>query len=401
MTARTHAHTHPSDPATLHSGLWLGRWFGVEVRADFSLLIIFALIVVNLGAGVFPTWHPDWPLWLVWGVALVAAVLFFGSVLVHELSHALMGRAQGISVPRITLFLFGGMAHMEGKPRSPKAEFWMAIVAPLTSIGIGFAASLLGFILAAPVFPGTDFRQLFPRLGAMTTLLLWLGPINFALGVFNMIPGFPLDGGRVLRAVLWGATGDLAKATRWAAGLGRFIAWLLMGFGALHVFGGALLQGIWLLLIGWFLNNAARASQQQVVVLQALADVPVTRVMRTALARVPPDTSVESAVRDILLASDQESIPIEADGKWIGLVSLADIRKLPQERWPEVTVSEVMTSAEQMPTLPPDAVAEQALERLGDSRTDQIPIVDRGTMVGVVSGRDLAKWLSLRGVASS
>lgn len=365
---------------------------------DWSLLIVFALIVVNLGAGVFPNWHPDWPGWFSWAVAVAAAALFFASVLVHELSHAVVGRAQGIPVPRITLFLFGGVAHMEGEPRSPKGEFWMAIVGPLTSIAIGVTATVAGALLAGlAIAPFERPERALQQLGPVSTLLLWLGPINIALGVFNMIPGFPLDGGRVLRALLWGVTGDFMKATRWAAGLGQVFAYVLMGIGAVNLFGGAPLQGLWLLLIGWFLNNAARASQQQVILGHALAGVSVTHVMRTSLARVGPETTVEFAVRNIFLVSDQDSIPVEEDGRLVGLVSLADIRALPQERWPEVSVADIMTRAEQLTTLPPDAGAEQALKQLRDKNNDQIPVVDRGRMLGVVAGRDLVKWLSLRG----
>jgi len=331
-------------------------------------------------------------------------VLCCASVLAHGLSRAVVVRAQRIPVPRITLCLCGGLARMGGEPPSPKAEFWMTIVGRLTSLFIGIAATLLGAALAqGSLSPEAiaDPEQMLSGVAPLPTLLLWLGPINVLLAVFNIIPGFPLDGGRVLRSILWAVTGDLTKATRWATGAGRAFAWLLMGIGAVNLFGGLVLQGLWLLLIGWFLNNAARMSYQQLVVRRALEDVPVTRVMRTNLARVDPDTTVETVVRDVFLVSDQESVPVESpQGELRGLISLAEVRTLPKERWPQTRVSEIMTTPANMTTLPPDAGAEQALQRLGEQQVDQIPIVDHGKVLGVVAGRDLIKWLSLRGIAA-
>src|SRR5690606_13431688 len=211
---------------------------------------------VNLGVGLIPAWHPDWGAGLVWSVAVLAAVLFFASIALHELAHALVARRYGIPVRRITLFVFGGMAHMESEPPSPKSELLMAAVGPLVSLLVGVVATALGSVLASDAVSrdGDDPVALARAIGPAATLLLWLGPINVLLGLFNLVPGFPLDGGRVLRAILWWGTGDLVKATRWASGAGRVVAWTLMGFGVLQLFSGLWVQGLWLLLIGWFLN---------------------------------------------------------------------------------------------------------------------------------------------------
>lgn len=387
-------------PSPYLSGFFVGRIGGIDIHVDWSLLIIFVLIAFNLGAQVFPHWHPDWSVALTWGVALAAAALFFGSVLAHELSHALVGRAQGIAIPRITLFLFGGMAHMQGEPRSPKAEFWMAVVGPVTSLAIGAGATLLGGAMARDTLAHAleQPEAMLAGVAPVPTLLLWLGPINILLGLFNLVPGFPLDGGRVLRSVVWAATDDLKKATYWASNAGRAFAWFLMGIGILNLFGGGLLQGVWLLLIGWFLSNAARASYQQLVVRQALESVPVTRVMRTRLSRIEPTTTLESVVREVLLVSDQRSVPVESEGTLLGMITLADVRRVPQERWPEVPASAAMTQVDQIPTLPPDAGADQALRRLREEKGDQIPVVDHGHLLGLVAASDLIKWLSFRGV---
>jgi Zn-dependent protease/CBS domain-containing protein len=383
-------------------GLGLGSLFGVEIRADWSLLVIFALIAFNLGAGVFPSWHPDWSLALSWGVAFAAATLFFVSVLAHELSHALVGRAQGVAIRRITLFLFGGAAHLEGEPPSPKAEFWMAIVGPVTSLVIGVGATAAGMAMAGQgAWPSTAVEQpleVFSVLAPVPTLLLWLGPINVVLAVFNVLPGFPLDGGRVLRSALWAVTGDFVKATAWAAAAGRALGWGLMALGVVQAFGGALLDGMWLVLIGWFLSNAARMSYQQVLAKQALENVSVADVMRTRIATVGPETTVQSLVHDVLLVSDQDCVPVVAppDGL-VGLVTLADARTVPMDDWSVTPVRQVMRTTAETGSLPPDAAAQSALDKLARSNGDQLPIVKEGRLLGLVSGRDLVRRLSLAG----
>src|SRR3989304_1275370 len=202
---------------TMHiaAGLRLGRIAGIEIAADWSLLIIFWLIAFTLAVGVFPGWHPDWGAALSWATALAAALLFFASVLVHELSHALVGRAHGIVIRRITLFMFGGMAQMENEPSTWRAEFAMAIVGPLASLALGIPFLGLAAISSAPRDIDPDKPQeTFAALAPLPTLLVWLGPVNIILALFNLVPGFPLDGGRVLRAILWAVTGNLRMAPR-------------------------------------------------------------------------------------------------------------------------------------------------------------------------------------------
>jgi Zn-dependent protease len=382
----------------LGGGFRLGRIFGVDIHVDWSLLIIFALITVNLGAGLFPSWHPEWGLALHWTVALGAAILFFASVLAHELSHAVVGRAQGIPVRRITLFLFGGMAHMEAEPKSPKAEFLMAVVGPVVSILIGIVATVAGAALggASPEELAESPEAALASVGPVASLLLWLGPINILLGVFNLVPGFPLDGGRVARSILWWATGDLMKATRWAAGAGRVFAWLLMGWGVVNLFGGAFVGGIWLLLIGWFLNNAARMSYEQLLVRHALEDVPVSRLMFRQPRTVEPGVTLDAFVRDHLMAGDQAAYPVVSGGTLEGLVTIHDLRRVPQQDWPHVIVAEIMTSAGDLVTLPPDADAEQALQELGKHDFGQLPVVEDNRVLGLVRRRDLVKWVALQ-----
>lgn len=383
-------------------GISLGKLFGIGLRIDWSLLIIFAIIVFELGAAVFPSWHPEWDPALTWTMALATAVLFFASILVHELSHALVARTQGIPVRRITLFLFGGLTQLEGEPKSPKAEFWMAVVGPVVSIVIGLAATFVGAALAgAPLQTAIDagdpvaLQTAFADAGPFATLLLWLGPINLLLGIFNLVPGFPLDGGRVLRSIIWAITDDLRKATRWASFVGQLFAWTLMAFGVLNFFAGAWTSGLWLLLIGWFLNNAARVSYQQLLVRQALENVPVTQVMRSSFATLAPDLSVEAFMRDHALASEQQVFPVVVDGYLLGTVSVEQVRHVPRDEWPTRAVQQIMVPQAQLPTLPPDAGAERALLELARNDVDQLAIVEGRRLLGLVRREDLLRWLDI------
>jgi Zn-dependent protease len=388
------------------SGLRLGSVFGVPIHVDWSLLIIFLLIAVNLALGLFPAWHPEWSPVLSWSVALAAAVLFFASVLAHELSHAVVARSRGIPVSSITLFIFGGLAHIEDEPRSPKDEFLMAAVGPVVSIAIGLLALLGAWALAGdalaqldPEAPST-MAPVMRSVGPLATLLLWLGPINVMLGLFNLVPGFPLDGGRVARSIVWWATGDLVKATRWAAGAGQVFAWVLMGIGAVELLTGGAVGGVWLLLIGWFLNNAARQSYAQVIMRRALDDVPVSRIMYTRVGTLPPELSVEAFVRDHLLATDTDQAcwPVVTDeGRLLGLVSMDDVRRVSQERWPVTAVTEIMTPADELDAVSPHADAEQALRLLSRSDVEQLPVLEGGRVLGFVRRRDLVRWMSLQG----
>jgi Zn-dependent protease/predicted transcriptional regulator len=407
--------THPTDspapvpPAGRFSseGLSAGELSGLRVQIDWSLLIVFALVFFGLASGVFPVWHPDWAPAKTWLVALAAAVLFFVSVLLHELSHALVARANGITVRRITLFLFGGVTHMESEPPSPKSEFLMAIVGPLTSLSIGFAAFFSGAALAGDVtmeLPASDqatLQQLMMHVGPVASLLLWLGPINIMLGLFNLVPGFPLDGGRVLRSLLWWMSGDLLKATRWASLAGRVVAWALMALGVMSLLSRMGGQGLWLILIGWFLNAAARSSYQHLTTKHALHEVSVRDVMWTQPVRVAPELTLERFVQEHLMQAELGTFAVEADGALLGLITLDDVRKVPQDQWSRVRVEEVMTPRERLATLTPSAKADRALDELARRDVNQIPVLEGGHLAGIVRHRDLVRWLAFHGPDAS
>lgn len=384
-------------------GFRVGRVAGIDIRVDFSLAIVFSLITFSLGMGLFPSWHPDWGPFITWVTAVAAAFSFFISILIHELSHALVGRAKGIPVNAITLFVFGGVAQLEREPDSWRAELWMAIAGPIASLVLGILFLVLGGLFAGPV-DLDDGERAYAALNPIATLLLWLGPVNIILAVFNLVPGFPLDGGRVLRAILWGITNDLLRATEWASKLGQAFAWLLIMVGVsmilglrVPLLGGGLLSGMWLALIGWFLNNAALMSYRQLLVSEVLQDVPVARLMRRDVLTVRPDMPVDVLVDECLMQGDQRGFPVLDGGDLIGLVCLHDIRATPRPDWHSTSVRDIMTPAERLSTVAPNAHVAQALQTLSLEGVNQLPVIEHGKLEGLIRREDILKWLSLYG----
>jgi Zn-dependent protease/CBS domain-containing protein len=324
---------------------------------------------------------------------------------VHELSHALVGRTQGIGVRTITLFVFGGIAQLEHEPRHWRGELLMALAGPVASLAIGLAMLLAASALAGPIdIDPASPETVFASLGVGATLLLWLGQVNLLLAAFNLVPGFPLDGGRVLRAILWGVTGDLLRATRWATDAGRGFAWMLMGSGVamalgirVPLLGMGPVNGLWVMLIGWFLNNAALASYRQALVRETLRDVPVARLMRPLAESVPPQLAVSRFIDEYLMRSDQRAFPVIDGGRLAGLVCLADVRTVPRDRRAATSVGDVMTPASKLSAIGPGDDAAEVLSRLAAADVNQLPVIDGGRLEGVVLREDIIKWLALRG----
>lgn len=386
------------------TGVSLGRLFGVEIHLDVTLVVVFVLVAMSLGTGTLPAWHPGWAASLRWSVALAAAVLFFVSVLLHEIAHAVVAQAQGLRVRGITLFMLGGVARIDEEPKTPGREFLMAIAGPLMSLAIGITALLVGrtYLLAYPdplAEPALALREV----GPLGTLLLWLGPVNLVLGLFNLVPGFPLDGGRVLRSMLWAFSGDVVLATRWAAGAGEAFGWVLIGGGVLMMFGwsmpvlgGGLVQGIWLALLGWYLTAAARASLLSLTTKAVLSGVPVREVMLTDFSFVDPDLSVDTFVETRVFGSRQRCFPVASGQRFLGLVSLHDVRALHEQRG-GLAVKDIMTPAANVVAIGPDEPADAALDTLTRFGVNQLAVVDAsGALVGLVRRRDLLDWLALR-----
>lgn len=391
----------------LIGGFRLGSLFGIEIAIDWSLTVIFVLIAFSLAVGVFPAWHPDWSPALHWATAIAAAVVFFASLLAHEFSHALVGRRIGVEVRRITLFMFGGMAHMENEPPSWRGEFLMAIVGPVTSLVLGLGCLWLASVIHGPIpFDPEKPAAALATLGPLVTVLLWLGPVNVLLALFNLVPGFPLDGGRVLRALLWGATGNQQLATRWASLAGQAFGWLLITAGIammlgwrVPVFGSGFVGGAWLVFIGWFLNAAAVASYRHLLMQHSLSEVPVRRLMQSAVTRVDPQLRVGSLVEELVMSSGQRVFPVEVAGRLAGMVSLRDLQKIPRDAWDRTIVADIMTPVERLAMLAPDQNAMEALDMLAQRDLNQLPVVSGGALLGLVRREDIVKWLALHGGA--
>jgi Zn-dependent protease/CBS domain-containing protein len=387
-------------------GFGIGRIFGIDIRVDWSWLPIFLLVTWSL-SGFFGQANPEWTVTLQWLAAAAAALLFFGSVLAHELAHSFVARREGLPVRNITLFLFGGVSNIQREPESPGREFWMAIVGPLTSVILG--GVLLLVVSATAHVQGISLQEptaLVGQLGPVDALLLWLGSINILLGIFNMIPGFPLDGGRVLRSILWALSGNLRRATRWASILGQGIAWLMilagigMVFGIrIPILGTGFVAGVWLAFIGWFLNSASAQSYQQVVINDMLQHVPVADIMRADPPTVAPGSSIGSLIHDQVMRADDQAFPVMENGHLEGIVTLEDIRKTRQDAWDRTTVRSIMTPIDDMMSVVPGQDAAEAFNKLMQSDMKQLAVVDHGRLVGLFRRRDVAKWVQLHSTA--
>jgi Zn-dependent protease/CBS domain-containing protein len=384
----------------MQRGFRIGRIFGIQIGIDWSWIFIFLLITWALGTGLRAS-HPAWSVVVSWGVALVSSLLFFASVLAHELAHSLYARSRGVPVKSITLFLFGGVSNIEHEPDSPRSEFVMAILGPVTSLALGGILLLLTGLIAGPLGRVASPAEAAARLGPVPTIFFWLGSINVILGIFNLVPGFPLDGGRVLRSLLWAITRDFRRATRYATFAGQGVAWLLIVMGIAMVFGarmpffGSGLGGLWLAFIGWFLHSAATQSYQQVVVRDILGGVPVSAIAFRNPPTVSPDSTVEALVHDHIMQSDDHAFPVMEGDSLVGLVTLGDVRSTGRDQWQTRRVRDVMTPRDRLVAVAPGDDAAGALAELARRNVRQLPVIDRDRLVGLLRRRDIVRWLQL------
>ena len=387
----------------MRNGIKLGKLFGIQVTLDLSWIVVFLLVSWNLTM-VFATWHPGWPVLESLVLAVVAALLFFGSVLAHELAHSLVARSFGIAVSEIRLFLFGGVSNLADEPPSPGAELATTIVGPVTSIGFGVVMLLLGSLFASSINTESVQAALSSQ-GPLATLLLWLGAINIGVGIFNLIPGFPLDGGRILRAVLWSITRDMRKATLWASGVGQATGWVFVALGVgmffgmrLPFFGEGPVSGLWLAFIGWFLASAARSSYQGVFLHEALDGVLVRQLMRRVDHTLTPEMWLGDAIENWFMRAPADAYLITRDGDLLGLLASGDVRKIPRDEWGKKHVVDVMTPFERLSITTPEEPATTALAKLAALNVEQLPVVQGGTrhVIGLLDRRDVARWLELR-----
>jgi Zn-dependent protease/CBS domain-containing protein len=371
----------------MHSNIRLGRISGIEIGLHYSWFIIAALIAFSLSEH-FRQVNPNWSTSQIWIVALFTAVLFFVSLLLHELSHSLVAQARGLKVTAITLFALGGVSQIEGDAPDAKTEFWVAIAGPIASliIGVGCLALAVGLGWRRPAEP---------RTGA-TAVLVWLGYINVALAIFNLIPGFPLDGGRVLRSIVWAITKNADRSTRIAARIGQVVAFLFIFDGIWQFFSGAGFGGLWIAFIGWFLMDAARSSYAQVEITAAFQGVRVSEVMSRDCVTVDRGMSLQEFVDTYLLKTGQRCFAVVDQGRLVGLITPRDVGAIPRERWDVSTVREAMRPLEELHIITPDTQVLDALKLMAGKDVNQLPVVAKGTLQGIVSRSQLMQVLHAR-----
>ncbi len=357
---------------------------------NYSWFIIFALVTVSLASQFPMLWTPE----IRWTAALVTSLLFFCSVLGHELAHSVVALSFGIPVKGITLFVFGGVSQIAREATKPRAEALIAVVGPLMSL------ALAGLFYGIQALAG-------PREETLAVMTGWLAAINLNLAVFNLIPGFPLDGGRVLRALLWWVRGDYRAATRIAVIVGRGVAWTFILVGALSALGTPViaeltglrigfLGGLWIAFIGWFLDSAATSTHNQMAFRESLAGYTARDVMTRDLPMISRYTSLQRVVDENLLLQDQRFLLIGSNGILDGIVTLRNIRAVPKERWSITIAGDAMTPLHRMKYVSPQAEALSVLESMDEADVNQMPVVDRDIVVGMVSRDRLLHIIRLR-----
>lgn len=384
------------------TGFRLGRLFGISIHVDWSWLVIFGLVSWSLSA-TFGQLHAGWSVGMRWGMAMLAAFLFFASVLAHELAHSLAALARHVPVQNITLFMFGGVSNIQREPDTPAEELFITIVGPLTSLFLGALFLVIGaggYVLNDAALSAS---ALLARLQPMNTILAWLGSINIMVGFFNLIPAFPLDGGRIIRSLLWAVTRDLRRSTRLAALLGQGIGWSMIFAGALMLFGIRILffgtgifNGIWLIFIGWFLNNAAAAGYRHVAMQEMLVDIPVRHVMQTQLPVVASNASLDELVTR-QLGKPEEQLMLVAEGQnVVGMVAMHDVTKSSKDAWDRTPVRAIMTPVSDLEYVTPDQDVAEVFDHLQRRQLRQVPVVVDNQVVGLLRSKDIARWLQLR-----
>src|SRR5918995_73043 len=358
----------------------VGRIAGIEIRIDSSWAVIALLITYSMYLRL-AVLYPELSGGGAVGLAVLSAVLFFGSVLVHELGHALVAQARGIRVQDITLFLFGGATRAKVDSRGPGDEFLIALVGPLTS---GLLAGLFGIV-------ATLGRDLLSR--PLVGTFGYLAWTNLLLAAFNLVPGFPLDGGRLLRSAIWKTTGSLARATRTASLSGQGVGWLLVAAGVGWLLAGDLAGGIWFAFIGWFLVQAARSSYQDLQLQQLLRGVEAEDVMAGDLLRIPPELSLQDAVDQYFMRYDHGAFPVDEGGRTIGLLTLRGVRRVPREQWPTRRVRAHMVPLGDQVVVAPDARMDGVLGKLQDGEAGRVLVAQDDEVVGIITPSDLTRWL--------
>ena len=361
----------------------IGKIAGIDIYIHVSWIIILVLLTVSLATGWFPQLDPGWSTATYWLVGLISAILLFVSVLLHELAHSFVARRRGLPVKNITLFIFGGVSNIEHEPTSPGVEFQMAVVGPLTSLLIGGVCYLLQWPLRGSNSP-------------LEGIVFYLAVTNILLGVFNLIPGFPLDGGRVLHSIIWKLTGSMRQATRVATITGQVIAYFFILLGVWLFFIVNFLDGLWLGFIGWFLLSAAQSANSQVMLESMLRGVTVGEVMNPKPTVVPANISLQQLVDEYFLPQGLRFALVMQADQLAGLITLSDIRHVPREQWGQIPVGQAMIPLERLHVVQPQQSLNDVLPLMAGRDVNQLPVVQNGAVVGILSRDAIVHYLEVR-----
>ncbi len=366
----------------MRSSWRIGRIFGIDIHIDSSWFIIFILFTWVLAGNYFPHSFPGWSRGLYWAVGFVTSLLLFGSVLLHELAHSLVATRQGEKVSRITLFILGGVAQITEEPKEAMKELLMAFVGPLSSLGLALFFFVLSLLLRGLSIP-------------LHAAASYLAVINTGLAVFNLLPGFPMDGGRIFRAILWKMTGNLKKATRIASLAGQGIAFILIFLGLLQFLRGNF-SGLWLVLIGWFLHSSATRGYDQVLIKTAMQGMKARDLMTREFETVSVDLPVQTLVDDYILKKKERVFLVTENGTLRGIVCLEDVKETPREKWSQARVGDIMTPRDRLEAVSPDADGNQILSSLTTREIHQVPVMEGETVAGIICRADILRFLQLK-----
>jgi Zn-dependent protease len=356
--------------------------WGIPIRIHVSWLLVFGLVAWSLAAGYFPHEYPGWAAGTYWAVGAITALIFFASILIHELGHCWVALRNRIPIRSITLFVFGGIAQIAREPGTPAVEARVAIAGPVTS-----------FVLAG-LFGGTWL--VVRDVPALAAPAIWLARINFMVAAFNLVPGFPLDGGRLFRALVWRVTGSLRRASRASSAVGQAVAFGFIGWGILTALDGNVIGGIWIALIGWFLQNAAASSYAETNLRELLRDVTVAQVMTRDCRRVERDVSLDRIVREDVLGAGRRCFVVTDAGRMVGLLTLHEIKGVPPAQRATATAGEVMTPVEKVTVVGPKADLLATLETMDDADVAQMPVVEAGELLGMIAREQVLHYIRVR-----
>jgi Zn-dependent protease/CBS domain-containing protein len=368
----------------MHDAWQIGRLFGIPLRVHVSWLIVFGLISWSLAAGYLPAQLPDLPVWSYWVKAVLAATMFFFSIILHELGHSLVARHFGVGIASITLFVFGGVSQMQEEPSQARQELQIALVGPIISLGLAALFGVLGALAATGGEPT-----------ALGVVLAYLTVVNLLVAAFNMLPAFPLDGGRVLRALLWWRSGDRTRATHTAARIGRLLALALIAFGVVRLLGGNF-GGLWLMLIGWFIMQAGSASVAQASLRQALGGLRVRDVMTTEVRTVPATATLHDLIETYFIRYTYGGYPVVDDGRVVGLVTLHELRNTPVEARATTRVERVMVPLEASLVVDPGTPVVDALDRMVTGRVGRLVVLEHDRLVGLITANGIVHLTQIR-----